>query len=319
MSKPVIRMIMNAPRIILATISFLFCTLAGAQITIGGNIYGGGNQGNTGGKTTVTIYDGDIRQVYGGARMADVGGSAFVNIDGANSLAPYIIIDQVCGGNDISGHIGSSNALPDELTQKTACGIDNTWNTFVRTSSGTGEGAPKIYIGRVFAGGNGDYTYAFNPETGVHSIIDKKTSAVIATSDDDFYVPDVPKAYLEILGATIDQLYGGGNNATITDSTVICFDNTSTVVTSIKDAGDNELLTNERLHRMGVNTATSYVGSSDFQVGRCYGGNNLAEMHIRPKWFLNDGGIRHLYSGGNRGDMTSPYGRDTSHLQHQGR
>ena len=295
---------MNAPRIILATISFLFCTLASAQIIIGGNIYGGGNQGNTGGKTTVTIYDGDIRQVYGGARMADVGGSAFVNIDGANSLAPYIIIDQVCGGNDISGHIGSSDALPDELTQKTACGIDNSWNTFVRTSSGT----PKIYIGRVFAGGNGDYTYAFNPETGVHSIIDKKTSAVIATSDDDFYVPDVPKAYLEILGATMNQLYGGGNNATITDSTVICFDNTSTVVTSIKDAGENELLTNERLHRMGVNTATSYVSSSDFQVGRCYGGNNLAEMHIRPKWFLNDGGIRHLYSGGNRGDMTSPYG-----------
>jgi hypothetical protein len=151
MSKPVIRMIMNAPRIILATISFLFCTLAGAQVTIGGNIYGGGNQGNTGGKTTVTIYDGDIRQVYGGARMADVGGSAFVNIDGANSLAPYIIIDQGCGGNDISGHIGSSAELPDELTQKIACGIDNSWNTFVRTSSGTG--APKIFIGRVFAGG----------------------------------------------------------------------------------------------------------------------------------------------------------------------
>ena len=297
---------MNAPRIILATISFLICTLASAQVTIGGNIYGGGNQGNTGGKTTVTIYDGDIRQVYGGARMADVGGSAFVNIDGANSLAPYIIIDQVCGGNDISGHIGSSDALPDELTQKTACGIDNTWNTFVRTSSGVG--APKIFIGRVFAGGNGDYTYAFNPETGVHSIIDKKTSAVIATSDDDFYVPDVPKSYLEILGATIDQLYGGGNNATITDSTVICFDNTSTVVTSIKDAGNNELLTNERLHRMEVNTATSYISSTDFQVGRCYGGNNLAEMHILPKWFLNDGGIRHLYSGGNRGNMTSPYG-----------
>ena len=299
---------MRIPRIILATTFFLICTLAGAQINIGGNIYGGGNQGNTGGKTTVTIYDGDIRQVYGGARMADVGGSAFVNIDGANSLAPYIIIDQVCGGNDISGHIGSSAELPDELTKKTACGIDNSWSTFVRTSSGTGVGTPKIFIGRVFAGGNGDYTYAFNSETGIHSIIDKNTSAVIATSDDDFYVPDVPKAYLEILGATIDQLYGGGNNATITDSTVICFENNSTVVTSIKDAGDNELLTDARLHRMGVNTATSYVSSTDFQVGRCYGGNNLAEMHILPKWFLNDGGIRHLYSGGNRGDMTSPYG-----------
>ena len=54
-SKPVIRVIMNAPRIILATISFLFCTLAGAQITIGGNIYGGGNQGEVGGDTKVIV------------------------------------------------------------------------------------------------------------------------------------------------------------------------------------------------------------------------------------------------------------------------
>ncbi|MBR4276655.1 MAG: hypothetical protein IKQ32_06780 [Prevotella sp.] len=295
-------------------LAILYCGIIAAVVhaqstlIIGGNVYGGGNNGDTGGSSKVNIYGGDIHHVYGGARMADVGGSAFVNIDGANSLASYIIIDQVCGGNDISGHIGSSGALPDELTQKTACGIDSTWNTFVRTSSGTGVGATKIFIGRVFGGGNGDYNYSFTRATGIYSITDKKTGEVIATSDAEFYVPDVAKTYLEILGGTIDQLYGGGNNATITDSTVICFDNTSTVVTSIEDSVGNELLTHARLHRMGVNTATSYVSSTDFQVGRCYGGNNLAEMHIQPKWFLNDGGIRHLYSGGNRGDMTSPYG-----------
>ncbi len=96
----------------------LMCTRADAQITIGGSIYGGGNQGNTGGKTAVTVYAGNLHQVYGGARMADVVGSAFVHIDGKNAVdGSYIIIDKVYGGNDISGNIGTSATIPDSLTQ----------------------------------------------------------------------------------------------------------------------------------------------------------------------------------------------------------
>ena len=53
-----------------------------AQIVIGGNVYGGGNAGDTGGKTTVNIYGGDLHNVYGGARQANVGGSSFLHIDG---------------------------------------------------------------------------------------------------------------------------------------------------------------------------------------------------------------------------------------------
>ena len=55
---------------------------AQAQITIAGNVYGGGNAGDLAGKTEVFVYGGDIHQVYGGARQANVGGSAFVHIDG---------------------------------------------------------------------------------------------------------------------------------------------------------------------------------------------------------------------------------------------
>jgi len=287
---------------------------AQAQITIAGNVYGGGNAGDLGGKTEVLVYGGDIHQVYGGARQADVGGSTFVHIDGEHA-SNYIIVDKLFGGNDIAGTIGTSTTVPSDLTAVgTAEGqnnIDNTWNTFVRTSTKTettGDGeeavtaetgdAQKVYIGQLFGGGNGDYDY---------------------TSESSPYKgmvkPEIGKTYLEICGASIVYAYGGGNNATVNNSTVICVDNLSKVVNSIVDAsnpnaGDGgELLTDDRFtDQMGINTGFSYPSSDAFQIGRFFGGNNKAEMAIRPTWNLKAGKIRNLYSGGNQGAMTCKEG-----------
>ena len=287
---------------------------AQAQITIKGNVYGGGNAGKLGGKTEVLVYGGDIHQVYGGARQADVEGSTFVHIDGEHA-SNYIVIDKLFGGNDIAGAIGTSDEVPSELTAvgdaEGLNNIDNTWNTFVRTSTKTvttGEGdnavtteaddAKKIYIGQLFGGGNGDYDY---------------------TSEDSPYKgktkPEIGKSYLELCGASIVYAYGGGNNATATEDVVIYVDNPSEVVSSITDATNpnaddgGELLTTERFRTlMGINTGLSYPSSSDFQIGRMFGGNNKADMAIRPTWNLKAGKIRNLYSGGNQGRMTSPEG-----------
>ena len=57
-------------------------SMVNGQITIGGKVYGGGNAGNLSGSTKVTVYAGDLNEVYGGARQADVGGHTFVNIEG---------------------------------------------------------------------------------------------------------------------------------------------------------------------------------------------------------------------------------------------
>ena len=287
---------------------------AQAQITIAGNVYGGGNAGDLGGKTEVLVYEGDIHQVYGGARQANVGGSTFVHIDGEHA-SNYIIVDKLFGGNDIAGTIGTSDEVPSELTAVgTAEGlnnIDNSWNTFVRTSTKTvtaGEGdnavtteaddAKKIYIGQLFGGGNGDYDY-----TSETSLYKGKTK------------PKIGKSYLEICGASIVYAYGGGNNATATEDVVIHVDNPSKVVSSIIDATNpnagvgGELLTTERFRTlMGINTGLSYPSSSAFQIGRMFGGNNKAEMAIRPKWNLKAGKIRNLYSGGNQGAMTCKEG-----------
>ena len=306
----------------LATILLLMClsaSLMQAQITIGGNVYGGGNAGNLGGRTTVTICAGDIHEVFGGARQADVGGSAFVHIDGEHACdSSYIIIDKLYGGNDIAGTIGTSSTLPTELKKAAENKVNATWNAFVRLSTKMTTNAQslvirdstqKTYIGQLFAGGNGDYTYSNKKDNDKYDVtIGDKTIT-------DILKPEVGRTYLEICGGSIVYAYGGGNNVTVTDSTVIYMRNPSKVVNSIVDASNphagtgGELLTDARFKDdMGINTSFSYPGSAAYQMGRLFGGNNKAPMAIRPKWNLKVGQVRNIYSGGNQGPMTHPKG-----------
>ena len=332
------------------------------QIKIGGNVYGGGNEGEVLGSTKVTVLEGDIGvrpadsdepladplgKVFGGARMANVRGNTYVNIDGANASG-YIVINQVYGGNDISGTIGTAaavgEALPGELITNNVDGtnkhgVDNTWNAYVHistktTTTTTGEGenavttkeetedAQKIYIGQVFAGGNGDFTYTDDdgyPLTdGDGNFIVKSGEQIIATSKTPFSPPVLQKTYLDVQGGSIVYAYGGGNNVTIEKEAVIHVDNPSKVVnhvyvdvdgvedpnaTEMSHVGLTDLLTNARFRDMGINTYFSKPSSDEFQIGSFYGGNNKADMAIRPTWHLQDGMIRNLYSGGNRGRM----------------
>ena len=371
---------------------FIFFALpASAQIKVGGNVYGGGNQGDVNGSTRVNVYSGDIGAVesrtdemtpienpkgklFGGARMANVGGNTFVNIDGEKASG-YVLINQVYGGNDIAGTIGENKSAekvrPTELTavltgaetkethpKKNA--VDNTFNSYVRISTKmpatpeyysaaevaaaadypenpawnktpdkdlkpdpTGE---KIYIGQLFGGGNGDYFY--NNNGGTHEIYRSEADfeanqLPIATSTTDFILPELKKTYLEVLGGSIVYGYGGGNNATVKEQTIIHVDNPSLVTNHIfinksswlenktataESETITDLLCTARFKEMGINTGYSKPGSGEYQIGRFFGGNNKAEMNIRPTWNLVSGKIRNLYSGGNRGNMTSPEG-----------
>ena len=336
--------------------------VAQGQIRIGGNVYGGGNQGEVKGSTKVTVKGGDIGaaidpetvrplahpkgKVFGGARMANVGGNSFVCIDGEHAT-DYIVINQVFGGNDMSGTIGTG-VLPTELSGN-ADGVNATWNTFVHLSSkvdGTGKAATdakKVYIGQLYAGSNGDYYYTSTTEGGktTHYLYTKEGGELVESLVTDegeigFYQPEVAKSYLDVQGGSIVYAYGGGNNVTVTEKTVIHVDNPSEVVNHIlvdsttgEEADDEtyvtyetdetktiptgyaDLLSETRFKEMGINTAPivgANPSSDEFQIGRFFGGNNRAEMAIMPTWNLQSGKIRNLYSGGNRGKMTSPAG-----------
>ena len=391
---------------LIGLISLLSLT-AHAQIKIGGNVYGGGNHAEVRGSSRVTVTAGNIGavldpsvkgnledpqgRVFGGARMANIGGSTFVNIDGENAT-DYILINYVFGGNDIAGHIGTAKAVGDtipaeltevkrvegDLTNEKLNTVDNTFNSFVRISSKVwmdevtdtvkkyqqseidaaalnpdaaaygkrvtdlkpDPKAKKVYIGQLFGGGNGDYTYLDENGDSLRDngeYIAKQGGVIIARSKTPLFMPEQDKTYLEIKGGSIVYGYGGGNNATVKKQNIIHFDNPSAVVNSIlvdkdgKEAnstiyatyeasktaekpegvmpeGYSDLLTNARFMDMGINLGFSQPSSGAYQVGRFFGGNNKATMAIRPTWNLLAGKIRNLYSGGNKGMMTSPDG-----------
>lgn len=285
----------------------LSATLMQAQITIGGNIYGGGNAGDTKGNTNVTIYAGDLNRVFGGAQKADVGGHAFVHIDGEHA-SNYVLINHVYGGNDVSGVIGNNSGLekfvPEEIKKATENLVDESWNAFVRISTKmngdvVAEDNQKIYIGQLFGGGNGAYDYDS----------EKLSDGVTPNPYYGLTKPELAKSYLEVMGGSIVYAFGGGNNATVTEKTVIYVDNPSKVVNEILVDGVDQITKNNRIvDKMGLNPGFTYPSSDAYQIGSFFGGNNTAEMKIRPRWNLKSGKIRNVYSGGNKGDMTSPDG-----------
>lgn len=285
----------------------LSATLMQAQITIGGNIYGGGNAGDTKGNTNVTVYAGDLNRVFGGAQKADVGGHSFVHIDGEHA-SNYVLINHVYGGNDVSGVIGNNSGLeksvPEEIKKATENLVDESWNAFVRISTKmngdvVAEDNQKIYIGQLFGGGNGAYDYTS----------EKLIDGVTPNPYYGLTKPELAKSYLEVMGGSIVYAFGGGNNATVTEKTVIYVDNPSKVVNQILVDGVDQITKDNRVvDKMGLNPGYTYPSSDAFQIGSFFGGNNTAEMKIRPRWNLKSGKIRNVYSGGNKGDMTSPDG-----------
>ena len=206
----------------------LSATLMQAQITIDGNIYGGGNAGDTKGNTNVTVYAGDLNRVFGGAQKADVGGHAFVHIDGEHA-SDYVLINHVYGGNDVSGIIGNNSELiksvPEEIKKDSDNLVDESWNAFVRISSKmngdvVAEDNQKIYIGQLFGGGNGAYDYDS----------DKLSDGETPNPYKGLSKPELAKSYLEVMGGSIVYAFGGGNNATVTEKTVIYVDNRTSIL-----------------------------------------------------------------------------------------
>ena len=305
-----------------ATVIVKSATIGGRDDVEGGNIYGGGNLGDLDGQTTVTIQGGDIHGgVFGGARMADIGKSTFVNIDGANQLHDMTIND-VYGGNDISGTIGANLTDSDPLRFEPEVNADGKnivtkeWNAYILT---TKEVAGKhIYIGEMYGGGNGDYQYPTETNAeGKYEVKPVNGGDAIATRATAFIKPEVPRTYMQVNGGTYGYVYAGGNAATVQNAAVISINNSSDVTTStehlnvggytrIEDLNMESLnTTDQRLLEMGINLSTF---NNDKQFIRIFGGNNKEKMSIQPIWNLAKGSIHNLYSGGNQGDMTNSNG-----------
>lgn len=274
-------------------------------ITIGGNVYGGGNQGAVGTEkssytfateddastsavdestaddmTSVIIRSSELKNVFGGGRMAGVHGNTSVTIDGTTSTN-RIIIGNVYGGNDIAGEV--------EGGAKVKSTIDES-DDDLKTKS--------IYIAKLYGGGNGDYTYGTEQVDGVYQV--KSGDEVIATSDAQFTEPDIAKVAINLQSGAFGQVFGGGNKATVNTVTDITLNN-KTDLNSLATltAADKTLL-----ETYGWLDDWFTDNKPTYQFNRVFGGNNKVDMDIRPTWHLTKGTIDNLYSGGNMGGMT---------------
>ncbi|MBO5664356.1 MAG: hypothetical protein J6R95_06215, partial [Bacteroidales bacterium] len=262
-------------------IAILFSVPAKAQVVIGGNVYGGGNQGDLQGNANVELKGGTVKgNVFGGARMADIYGKTYVHINGVEAKSA-LIVKGVYGGNDISGSITGAGASE---------------NAHILASTNTNH---PVIIGALYGGGNGDYTY------------DPNGTKFDVTLDDGTYTienkPIIAKTRIEINGGIYGSIYGGGNAATVTEATTISINNATAINGTL-----NSIPASEGAH-LALLAGSDYrlVGENmvfDYHANRVFGGNNLAEMNIRPTWDLQKADINNLYSGGNRGAMTSPGG-----------
>lgn len=212
------------------------------------DVYGGGEMGDSKGKTNVILQGGTVSgSVFGGARMADIDGQTHVLIDGENATND-LVVKNVFGGNDISGNVNGTALVESTL------GNPETY---------------KIYVTNLFGGGNGDYDYASNKVDGVEQ------NPYAGRSK-----PEIANVEIDLRSGCYFQVFGGGNAATVTESTTIGLNNSTT---NLVDAAGNTLT---------------------YQFERVFGGNNKEPMAIRPTWDLQKASVNNLYSGGNAGAMT---------------
>ena len=260
-------------------------------------------------------------KVFGGARQADINGHTFVEI-GAEKHD--VIINAVYGGNDIAGTIGSSTK-PSGVDDDGHISDLNIYNVFVRTD--TIAAGKHLFVGQLFGGGYGDYTYTPSGDNYSTKITYKvATQVLVPNSDpeeyewqyvdqevtlDDIKKPEIDRTYVDIHGGTFGYVYGGGNNVTVNSKTYICINNESTPWELRGDDDivntSDDVISDPELQAMGINTEY-FDQTGAYNFSRVFGGNNKAPMAIMPTWHLQAGKIENLYSGGNEGPMTSPVG-----------
>jgi len=185
----------------LLLLSLMFASPASAQITIGGNVYGGGNKGamssTADNAANVTIKGGQIAgKVFGGARQAGIAGGTHVLLDGANASTD-IIIGEVYGGNDVSGTVGGTAQ--------------------VKTSV-QGENTNRIYVTNLYGGGNGDYDYDSH----------KNDQNEETNEFAGLIPPSIANTVIDIKSGCYGQVFAGGNSATVTKSASITLNNATT-------------------------------------------------------------------------------------------
>ncbi len=237
--------------------------------------------------------------VFGGGRMADVGGKTEVVIINCDSIGA------VYGGNDIAGAVhgvdGSTIAL--------GVNSGDDYDSYGTTSSSIG-----VKVGSVYGGGNG--YYAYNGTSFVAATNEYKSQAVApgasvnamtpshqvgapvwtneGTEDKTLYFPSIIKTTINVAAndhVKVDSLFGGAKNAFVTHiedydeddnpvyatngSTIIIKGGTLFAVFGGNNFGGTQGYGKHHIEVRGTKVSTNVEGyGTNFGIGYLFGGGN---------------------------------------------
>lgn len=266
------------------------------------NVYGGGNAGSMGGKdkvkdrcnndvtgvsTYVYIESPNViikENVFGGCRMADVSGMAYIDIRNTHAAG----VQYVYGGNDIAGTV--------------------TGNTRIDISGGT--------VKHIWGGSNGYYQYQvidpredvhvypynYTPITGTSLTLADTVNAIAKHTTGEPYVDSTT---VNLFGGNIDEsVYGGGRMGDCRSTTVVvdnqaCFSPALTlnISGSVFGGGEGDWTHLDKPHRGNTGENTTGMTSGDTAVGATH-------VHLKSATNLSSA---IAYGGGKGGDAYNTY------------
>lgn len=266
------------------------------------NVYGGGNAGSMGGKdkfkdkcnndvkdvSTYVYIESDSLiikgNVFGGCRMADVSGMAYIDIRNTHPNG----IQYVYGGNDIAGTVSG--------------------NTRIDVSGGT--------VHHIWGGSNGYYDYqVIDPRTDVHvypfgytprnGISMEMADTVNAIAKHTTGEPYVDSATVNLYGGNIlESVYGGGRMGDCRSTTVVvdnqaCFSPALTlnISGSVFGGGEGDYTHLDKPHRGNTGSNPTGMVSGSAAEGATH-------VHLKNATNLS---TATAYGGGRGGDAYNTY------------
>jgi len=214
------------------------------------------------GKTSITVNTDFVRidSLFGGAKNAFItgteGNNTYIDINGG-------VIYAVFGGNNFGGTLAAAKQ------------VINVDGTKTNTSS-------SVNLGGTYA--NGRAWTSDDSEHGIRYLFGGGNKVSGKTVE------------IYVNGGQIDTLFGGGNSADVTSTTV------NVNVTSPLYTLATSPYTDPATYAYSTTTSV-------FDIRCLFGGNNAADMSGLPTLNLTKGGVHNVYGGGNKGVMlaANPY------------
>jgi len=248
--------------------------------TVDNGIYGGSNiSGIIYGSTSVSIYGGNVHDIYGGGE----GNNTFVRDDVSVVIGTTETINQPVVTGSIYG--GSAFGTVNATTTNAAA---NNHTTTVTVNNGNITGVTvgeETTGGSVFGGGKGNGTYTPYVKGNITVNINGGTINNVFGGFDDAGTPQ-GSDYVYLNGGVIGKSFGGGNNTSLTTTHIYL------------QGAQTEYLFGGSNNNGAITTSNVTITSG--QATYAFGGNNLGGSCNTSNISMSNGTITNsLFGGGN--------------------